>query len=74
MLYLDNDPCHHCYNYAEDYDRHTGITDCDCASDYGFWEDFGKEPCPYFRPYLASDGLFEQLANEAEQKFWCEME
>lgn len=72
MLYLDNDPCHHCQHYSEDYDRDTGITDCDCGYEYGFHEEFGITPCPGFKAVLASDGLFEQLFNEEEERFYRE--
>lgn len=74
MDYLDYDPCHYCQHYSETYDRHTGVTDCDCGSDYGFHEDFGKKPCPGFRPILASDGLFEQLYYEEEARVYLELE
>lgn len=74
MLYLDNDPCHHCQHYSEYYDRHTGITDCDCGSGYDFHEDFGKVPCPHFAPILPSDWLMWQLADEEEARFWAEQD
>ena len=72
--WIDTDPCHHCQHYGEYYDGNTGITDCDCDYDYGFHEDFGKTPCPGFKPILASNGLFEQLHCEEEERFYRECE
>lgn len=56
------DPCVFCQNYAEGYDRHTGIVCGDCRLPPDVWDgpDSG-EPCKGFFPLLASDGLFDEL-------------
>lgn len=68
------DPCRFCQHYAEFEDRSTGWVDQSCnAEEEEFPVMNGSTPCPYFVPFLASDGLFEQLADEQEQREWEEM-
>ena len=69
------DPCVFCQNYAEGYDRHTGMVLGDCALPPEIWDgpDSGV-PCKGFFPLLASDGLLEQLWEEDEAEFWGDQE
>ncbi len=67
-------PCYHCQHYGVEYDRHTGLEDewCDAPDEFLFYE--GRRPCPHFRPILPSEGLFEQLADEEDARFYQELE
>lgn len=67
------DPCQHCQYYRVYYDRDIGW-DYGCACPEEEFAVYDVKPCPHFKPILPSDGLYEQLANEDEQKFWEEQE
>ena len=64
------DPCEYCQHHYEEYNRDAGWDyGCDCPEEFAI--DFQK-PCPYFKPRLPSDELFEQLANEDEARLQYE--
>lgn len=67
------DPCRFCQHYSEYEDRDTGWTDegCNAPEEFPIF-DGGEKPCRYFKPILASDGLFEQLAEEDEERYYLE--
>ena len=74
MRYIERDPCKQCLHYFEDYDRHTGVTDCGCDAEQEFAIEETK-PCPYFEPSMTlGEMLYEQLAYEEEQKWYQEQE
>lgn len=64
------DPCRHCQHLRESYDSGTGYTDYDCVAEWEIIPTPNRKPCPHFRPYPASSGLFTQLAEEEEERFW----
>lgn len=66
------DPCRYCRHYSEFEDRSTGYLDTGCSAEEEFPIYDGVKPCPYFRPLLASDGLFDQLAEEGEMRYWLD--
>ena len=67
------DPCQFCQYYSVSYDRDIGW-DYGCACPEEEFAVCDVKPCPYFKPILPSDGLYQQLADEEEQKFWEEQE
>lgn len=52
--------CYCCRLYSEEHDPHSGVSERECMAEDGFWDDFGRRPCPNFVPFLASDGLTEE--------------
>lgn len=72
------DPCVLCANYYEDWRdyRDTGMVDCGCSVPdvSGDWQPEDGVPCPGYRPFLASDGLMEQLWEEEEYRQYLEDE
>lgn len=67
------DPCRYCQNFSESYDDDTGYIDYGCKADVEFIIMENVKPCPYYKPILASDGLFEQIAEWEDEKFWADM-
>ena len=69
------DPCVWCRNIYDDSDPSVGMYGCGCkAADDGHVVFDEVRPCPYFKPILSSDGLFDQLYCEKEEEYYKEME
>lgn len=74
---MNCDPCLFCRHLYDDSDSSVGMYGYGCAADDDGLETNGGEgkfPCPSFSPGLASDGLFEQLANEEMARQYLEEE
>lgn len=69
----DCDPCSYCQNFSETYDSDTGYSDYGCKADDNFPYSDRMKPCPYFKPILASDGLFEQISEWKDEEMYREM-
>lgn len=68
-------PCDHCRHQYDDFDESVGLYGTGCsADDIGLEtnERSGKFPCPSFSPFMASDGLFDQLADEEMARQYME--
>ena len=67
------DPCQWCRNVYDDSDESVGLYGYGCtAADDGADDeelfDYAR-PCKHFIPMFASDGLFNQLFNEEEERW-----
>lgn len=67
------DPCMFCKHIYDDSDESVGLYGYGCDAEEEFEPGQGT-PCPSFVPQFVSDGLFQQIADEDEARFWSEME
>lgn len=62
------DPCRFCQNATYRYDNSTGISDEGCLAGEDFDYIISEDKCQSFKPFLVSDGLYEQLFNEDQAR------
>lgn len=74
---MNCDPCLFCRHLYDDSDPSVGMYGYGCAADDDGLktnEGRGEFPCPSFSPFKASDGLFDQLADEEMARQYLEEE
>lgn len=67
------DPCTFCVHIFDDSDESVGLYGYGCDIEEDFENGQGV-PCPSFSPRFASDGLFQQIADEDEERMYREQE
>lgn len=69
------DPCQFCQNLYDDSDESVGLYGYGCMAADDGKETFDQvKPCPCFKPYPSSWGLFNEIDNEYEAQFYQEGE